>query len=101
MQPKRHRTFDFLYTEICVAIGRRASRYDLWLLVWEVGADPGGISRDQVRHFVEQRLDFVFATEGVQLSPRAQRRLQKRLLDFDPRYPTPEEWLGRLDGRPS
>ena len=92
MQPRRDRYFDFVYGEICVAMGRRISRYDLWLHVSETGADPRELSRDQVRGFIDQRLDLVIGREKP-LSPRAQRRLHRRLLDFDPRHPTPEEWL--------
>lgn len=96
MQLGRNRYFDFLYAEICVAVGRRLSRYDLWLLVSDAGADPGELSRDQVRAFVNQGLGLFVAKNKGRLSPRAQRRLHKRLLDFDPRYPTPEEWLSGL-----
>jgi len=98
MHPSRDRYFDFVYEEICVAVGRRISRYDLWLLVSETGADPRELSRDQVQGFIDQRLDRVIAREERPLSPRAQQRLHRRLLDFDARHPTPEEWL-RTFGR--
>jgi len=96
MQPRRNRSFDFLYAEICVAVGRRLSRYALWLALWDVGADPAELSRDQVHTFIEQTLDLFIANNKGRLSPRAKRRLHRRLLDFDPGYPTPEEWLAGL-----
>jgi hypothetical protein len=101
MQPRRDRYFDFVYGEICVAIGRRISRYDLWLLVSETGANPSELSRDQVQGFIDQGLDLAIAREKKLLSPRAQQRLHRRLLDFDPRHPTPEEWLSTIGGTTS
>jgi hypothetical protein len=101
MPPRRDRYFDFLYGELCVALGRRISRYDLWLRVSETGVDPGQLSNEQVQGFIEQSLDRVLANEHKRLSPRAQQRLHKRLLDFDPRYPTPEEWLTGFGSTPA
>lgn len=94
-----HRYFEFLYAEICVAVGRRVSRYDLWLLVWETGGDPGDLSRRQVERFIEGGLETLLIEENARLAPRVLRRLCQRLLAFDPRFPTPEEWLARLGQR--
>jgi hypothetical protein len=33
---------------------------------------------------------------GATISSRLRLRLERRLLSFDPRHPTPEEWLERL-----
>ena len=86
------RSFDFLYAEICVAINRRLSRYALWLLVAE---HPGGTQAERQLFFDDCVTKFL-ALEGESLSPRARRRLDRRLKAFDPRHPSPEEWLLRL-----
>jgi hypothetical protein len=89
----QRRYFEHLYNEICVAVNRRVSRYDLWLLVWDGGGDPDDLTRSQARDFVENRLSALLLEEGTSLRPRARRRLERRILRFDPRHPTPEEWL--------
>ena len=91
-----HRYFEFLYSEISLALERRISRYDLWLAVWDSGGDPDELSHDQVRLFLETALDTVLREEGSTISPRVRRRLERRILAFDPSYPTPEEWIGGL-----
>lgn len=88
------RYFEHLYTEICVAVNRRVSRYGLWLLVWEAGGDPDDLTREQARVFVEHHLSSLLSEEGLRLEGRPRKRLEKSILRFDPRYPTPEEWLG-------
>lgn len=87
------RYFEHLYAEICVAVKHRISRYELWLLVWESGGDPDDLTSEQVRVFVREHLDSLLSEEGSPLEGRPRKRLEARLLDFDPRYPTPEEWL--------
>lgn len=89
------RTFDHLYAEICVAAGRRVSRYALWLLVWESGGDPDELSRDRLRVLLDGPLDALLREEGLALPPRVRRRLARRVLAFDPHHPTPEEWMLR------
>ena len=91
----QRRYFEHLYNVICVAVKRRVSRYDLWLRVWEGGGDPEELTRQQALHFVENNLSDYLAEEGVMLGRRARRRLEKRILGFDPDHLTPEEWLGR------
>ena len=85
------RYFDHLYNEISVAVDRRISRYSLWLRVWESGGDPDELTREHVRYFVENNLSETLAEEGALLDARSRLRLEKTLLLFDPRYPTPEE----------
>ena len=87
------RYFEHIYVEICLAVERRISRYDLWLAIWETGGDPDELTREQARRFVEAGLDPLLAEEGTRLRPRARRRLEGLILDFDARHPTPEEWL--------
>jgi hypothetical protein len=92
----RHRYFNHLYNEICVAVGRRISRYNFWLLMGEDGGDPSQLNHLQARGFVENCLDELLHQEGVSLDPRARRRLERSILCFDPNYPTPEEWMTAL-----
>jgi hypothetical protein len=89
----QRRYFDHLYNEVCVALGRRISRYDLWLMVWESGGDPDDLTPLQARRFVEAGLGRLLGEEGAHLPDRDRARLASRLLHFDPRFPTPEEWL--------
>lgn len=89
------RYFAHLYNEICVAVNRRISRYDLWLLLWDGGGDPDELTHSQARYFIENSLSALLAEQGAALDDRARRRLEKRILRFDPRHPTPEEWLTR------
>ncbi len=90
------RYFEHLYKEICVAVNRRISRYDLWLKVWDGGEDPDDLNRDGARYFVDHHLSALLAEEGISLGGRPRRRLERRILGFDPTHPTPEEWLGRI-----
>jgi len=87
------RYFDWIHIEISLALDRRISRYALWLAIWEDGRDPDRLSRPQARGFVESGLTSFLETQGARLSRRARRRLEGRILRFDPRFPTPEEWL--------
>ena len=99
----QRRYFDHLYNEICVAVNRRISRYDLWLKVWDGGGDPDDLNREQAHYFVDNHLSALLAEEGSCLRGKPRRRLERRILDFDPKHPTPEEWLGRVfesDPRP-
>ena len=90
------RYFEHLYSEICVAVNRRVSRYDLWLLVWESGGDPDELNPSRAQHFVENNLGVFLSEENAQLDRRSLRRLEHRILRFDPRFPTPEECFSRL-----
>jgi hypothetical protein len=92
----QRRYFEHLYKEVCVAIDRRISRYDLWLLLWEGGGDPDTLTHAQARYFLEHNLSLILTEEGTSLSPRARHRLEKRILHFDPDRPTPEEWLANI-----
>lgn len=96
----QQRYFEHLYNEICVAVNRRISRYDLWLRVWDGGGDPNALTRSQARDFVEYNLPVLLAEEATSLSHRARRRLERSILRFDPDHPTPEEWLESTFDRP-
>ena len=102
----RRRYFDWIHVEISLALDRRISRYALWVAIWEQGGDPDRLSCEEARRFVESGLTPFLETQGAPMSRRARRRLDGRILHFDPRFPTPEEWLAfpsprrRPDPRP-
>ena len=89
------RYFDHLYNELSVAVGRRVSRYALWLTIWEAGGDPDALTRDDVRRLLDRHLEALLREEGTRLSAWKRRGLARRILQFDPHHPTPEEWLAR------
>lgn len=95
------RLFDHLYAELCVAAGRRASRYDLWLRVWETGGDPEDLTQEALQRFLAEGLDALLREERISLPRRARGRFERAVMDFDPRFPTPEEWVSGLTERPS
>lgn len=92
--PRRY--FDHLYAELCVAAGRRVSRYAVWLRVWESGGDPDDLTAHQARTFLAEHLDALLREEGAPLGARERRRLERSILRFAPDHPTPEEWMTRL-----
>lgn len=94
-----NRYFEHVYSEISVAVGRRVSRYDLWLAVWSAGADPDDLNATQLRGFLESDLDDFLREEGLSLEGRARKRLEKRILRFNPDRPTPEEYFARFLNR--
>ncbi len=87
------RYFDWIHVEISLALDRQISRYALWIAIWERGGDPDRLSHDEARGFVESGLTPFLTAQGALLSRRARRRLEGRILRFDPRFPTPEERL--------
>ncbi|MBW2500243.1 MAG: hypothetical protein JRF61_23410 [Deltaproteobacteria bacterium] len=89
----QRRYFEHLYNEICLALERRISRYELWLRIWESGGDPDDLNPRQAHRFVETGLGRLLREEGARLPRRDRARLASRILRFDPRFPTPEEWL--------
>ena len=91
-----NRYFEHVYNEISVAVGRRVSRYDLWLAMWSAGDDPQELDRKQLRNFLDTDLDDFLREEGVALDGRARRRLEKAVLVFNPEHPTPGEWFSRI-----
>ncbi len=91
------RYFDHVHAELSVALGRSLSRYGLWLRIWEAGGDPEAMHARDACCFVETQLDALLRDEGASIGGRARRRLVRRLLDFAPDFPTPEEWMQRLD----
>lgn len=95
------RYLDWIHVEISLALDRRVSRYALWLALWDQGGDPDQLSRDEARRFVEAGLTPFLESQNASLNSRAQRRLAGRILRFNPRFPTPEEWLaGPRPGHP-
>ena len=89
----QRRYFEHVYCEVCVAMNRRISRYDLWLLMWDGGGDPDDLTVEQARYFVENNLSALLAEYSCSLGTRERKHLEKRILRFDARHPTPEEWI--------
>lgn len=92
------RRFEHLVIELSVALGVRVPRYELWLTLHECGLDPEDLGREDVECFCAEHLDRFLAHGGWSLRPRARRRLVRICLGFDPRQPTPEEFMARLGG---
>jgi hypothetical protein len=87
------RGFDHLLAEASLAVGRRLPRYPLWLRLRELGFDPEGLTREQALAFCRGGLRAFLGEHRLALSERAARRLERAVARFDPRRPTPAEWL--------
>ena len=94
----QRRRFENLVLELSLAAGRLVPRYRLWLLLQHEGADPAQLDETALRAFCDRHLERFLCQEGARLSPRALRRLRRRLLRFDPTYPTPYETMERIAG---
>ena len=90
------RRFDHLVVELSVSAGELVPRYALWLRLQDLGCDPVGLEREDVRRFIDDHLADFLVREELAIAPREVRRLRKRLLRYDPRHPTPEEVLHRI-----
>lgn len=90
------RRFDHLFVEICLAAGRPFSRYQLWMRLHEHGSDPEELTQHHALAFCGDPLERFLADQGVSLTPRAARRLQRAVRRYDPSVPTPEELLARI-----
>ena len=78
-----------------MAVGRSLPRYSLWLRLREQGFDPERLTREQALAFCRGGLPAFLHEHRLALSGRAARRLERAVADFDPRRPTPAEWLAR------
>ena len=87
------RRFDHLLAEISVAAGSRIPRYALWMRIHESGCDPEDLTPRASLAFCDGPLARFLAEHGLQLSPRAQRRLRRAVRSYDPTVPSPEEVL--------
>ena len=79
-----------------MAVGERIPRYALWLWLSENGHDPEALSRASVEAFCDDELAAFLRTRERSLPLSARRRLRRRVVRFDPRFPTPEERLASL-----
>lgn len=84
-----------------MALDRLAPRYALWLHMGEVGIDPEHLSRAGAVRFCRLHLTGFLAEQGLSLSARRRRRLERVIAAFDPRYRTPYEHMARLGIPPS
>lgn len=89
-------TFDHLHAELSIGVGCVVPRYTLWLHVREIGLDPEELDREQALAFCRRHASEFLAEIGLPLAPRAARRVERALVRFDPRYPTPSEQAARL-----
>ena len=87
------RRFDHLVVEVSLATGWRVPRFQLWLRLRELGADPETISGEEIVAFCGGPLRRFLAERGVALGPRAQRRLLRSVRRYDPTRREPEEHL--------
>jgi len=94
------RWFDHLFTELSVALGRRAPRYALWLALGELGVDPAKLGREDVVGFCDRELPSFLAEHRLALTARAEQRLQRSIRRFDPRHPSPAEHMARMVSPP-
>ncbi len=90
--PKR-RAFDHLHVELSVATGVALPRYDLWLCLREAGRDPELLSRRELLAAVDGEIAGFLGERGLDLPPRRNRVLRRRLRRYDPELPSPEERL--------
>lgn len=90
------RGFDHFHAELSVEIGRLVPRYALWLRMQETGCEPATLSAREALHFMATDLDAFLGAEGLELTQRAKRRLERRVRRFDPRHPTPYETMQRM-----
>lgn len=93
------RVFDHLHAELSVAVGRVVPRYALWLRLREAGLDPERLTRQQALAFCRQKLSGFLAEQGLSLTPRRARRLERELGRVDAGHPTPYERAAQLFGR--
>jgi hypothetical protein len=85
------RRFDHLFAEASVAAGRLLPRFELWMACHELGLDPEALSGEEAIELCRRVLPELLAGLGLELAPRAARRLERTVARFDPRHPTPYE----------
>ena len=90
------RAFDHLHAELSIGVGSVVPRYAMWLRLRELGLDPEALDREQALAFCRRHAGAFLAELGLPLAPRAARRIEKALVRFDPRCPTPSEVIARL-----
>ena len=90
------RLFDFFYIELCTAVNERVPRYGLWLEMGARGCPPERLVRESLLAFYDEHLVGFLAGRGIELTPRRARRLRRRLARFEPRHPTPYEFMERI-----
>jgi hypothetical protein len=88
--------FDHLVLEVSLAVGRRISRWELWMQLHEAGCDPEALTRQGAVEFCQAELPGFLKARGLRLSPREGRRLQRAVSRFDPGLPTPYDRMARI-----
>ena len=90
------RRFHHFFVEICLAVDRPISRYQLWLELHDLGQDPEHLTRHGVLAFCAGPLQAFLSERGLHLTPRSVKKLRRSVRRFDPSNPTPEEQLARI-----
>ncbi len=85
--------------ELSIAVSAVVPRYDLWLLLRELGSNPDHLTREGALAFHDFHLVDYLARHGMSIAPRAARRLRRALKRFDSRFPTPYERMEKYDAR--
>lgn len=93
------RRFEHLVVELSIAVSAGVARYDLWLLLRELGSNPEHLTCEAVIAFHDFHLVDYLARHGLSIRPRAARRLRRALKRFDSRFPTPYEQMEHYDSR--
>lgn len=90
------RGFDHLHAELSVGVGSVVPRYAMWLRLRELGFDPEALESAHALAFCRRHARAFLAELGLPIAPRAVRRVERALVRFDPRSPTPSEQIARL-----
>jgi hypothetical protein len=85
------RLFEHLFAEISVAAGTQVPRYALWLELNDLGWNPDAITKKQALTFLDREMPSFLDECGLEIEPRASRRLRRLIARFNPEHPTPYE----------
>ena len=90
------RRFDHWVVELSVALGVAIPRFALWMEIHERDIDPEHLTREAAMAFCDGPLESFLHQCGLSLSPRALRRLHRKIEKYDPTIPTPYERFAAL-----
>jgi hypothetical protein len=94
--PLGRRRFDNLHAELSLALRVEVSRYQLWLELHQWNIDPERLTREQAMAFCDGPLASYLHRYGLSLRRRALGRLCRRVANYDPTVPTPDERLAAI-----
>jgi hypothetical protein len=90
------RRFDYLHTELSVALGVAVPRFDLWMELHECNIDPERLTREEAIAFCDGPLKPYLHRCGLSLRRRALRRLCRKVGEYDPDLATPYDRFAAL-----